>query len=195
MLANTDTITGLPNRNAIHEMISDAIANRGDTQVGIVYLDLDNFKKVNDAYGHMFGDQLLQAVALAILSCLEEGQVLARLGGDEFIVLGTNTSQSTLEAMASRILTRLRQPFRIGLIEIYTGCSLGIALAPQHGADRESVIRNADTAMYTAKENGRGKFCVFSPEMNQRVFEYIWLDTNLRRALEKTSSSFTINPK
>jgi len=195
VLANTDTITGLPNRNAIHEMISDAIANRGDTQVGIVYLDLDNFKKVNDAYGHMFGDQLLQAVALAILSCLEEGQVLARLGGDEFIVLGTNTSQSTLEAMASRILTRLRQPFRIGLIEIYTGCSLGIALAPQHGADRESVIRNADTAMYTAKENGRGKFCVFSPEMNQRVFEYIWLDTNLRRALEKNQLVIHYQPK
>ncbi|MWL74202.1 diguanylate cyclase, partial [Escherichia coli] len=182
VLANTDTITGLPNRNAIHEMISDAIAQRGEGQVGVVYLDLDNFKKVNDAYGHMFGDQLLQAVALAILSCLEEGQVLARLGGDEFIVLATDTSQSSLEAMASRILTRLRQPFRIGLIEVYTGCSLGISLAPQHGTDRESVIRNADTAMYTAKESGRGKFTVFSPEMNQRVFEYLWLDTNLRKA-------------
>lgn len=195
VLANTDTVTGLPNRNAIHEMISDAITNRGETQVGVVYLDLDNFKKVNDAYGHMFGDQLLQAVALAILSCLDEGQVLARLGGDEFIVLGTNTSQGALEAMASRILTRLHQPFRIGLIEIYTGCSLGIALAPQHGNDRESVIRNADTAMYTAKENGRGRFCVFSPEMNQRVFEYIWLDTNLRRALDKDQLVIHYQPK
>ncbi len=164
VLANTDTITGLPNRNAIHDLISAAIENRGDSQVGIVYLDLDNFKKVNDAYGHMFGDQLLQAVSLAILSCLEEGQVLARLGGDEFIVLATDTSQAALEAMSSRILTRLKLPFRIGLIEVYSGCSLGISLAPQHGEDRESVIRNADTAMYTAKESGRGKFCVFSPE-------------------------------
>lgn len=195
VLANTDTITGLPNRNAIHDLISDAIENRGDSQVGIVYLDLDNFKKVNDAYGHMFGDQLLQSVALAILSCLEEGQVLARLGGDEFIVLATNTSQSALEAMASRILTRLRQPFRIGLIEVYTGCSLGISLAPQHGNDRESVIRNADTAMYTAKESGRGKFCVFSPEMNQRVFEYLWLDTNLRKALENDQLLIHYQPK
>jgi c-di-GMP phosphodiesterase Gmr len=195
VLANTDTITGLPNRNAIHELISDAISTRGDTQVGVVYLDLDNFKKVNDAYGHMFGDQLLQAVALAILSCLEEGQVLARLGGDEFIVLATGTSQSTLEAMASRILTRLRQPFRIGLIEIYTGCSLGISLAPQHGTDRESIIRNADTAMYTAKESGRGKFCVFSPEMNQRVFEYLWLDTNLRKALDNDQLLIHYQPK
>lgn len=195
VLANTDTITGLPNRNAIHELISDAITARGDTQVGVVYLDLDNFKKVNDAYGHMFGDQLLQAVALAILSCLEEGQTLARLGGDEFIVMATDTSQGALEAMASRILTRLRQPFRIGLIEVYTGCSLGIALAPQHGNDRESVIRNADTAMYTAKENGRGKFCVFSPEMNQRVFEYLWLDTNLRKALDNDQLLIHYQPK
>lgn len=195
VLANTDTITGLPNRNAIHELISDAITARGDTQVGVVYLDLDNFKKVNDAYGHMFGDQLLQAVALAILSCLDEGQTLARLGGDEFIVMATDTSQGALEAMASRILTRLRQPFRIGLIEVYTGCSLGIAFAPQHGNDRESVIRNADTAMYTAKENGRGKFCVFSPEMNQRVFEYLWLDTNLRKALDNDQLLIHYQPK
>ncbi|MCY0774482.1 cyclic di-GMP phosphodiesterase [Enterobacter cloacae complex sp. 2022EL-00788] len=195
VLANTDTITGLPNRNAIHELISDAISARGDGQVGVVYLDLDNFKKVNDAYGHMFGDQLLQAVALAILSCLDEAQTLARLGGDEFIVMATDTSQGALEAMASRILTRLRQPFRIGLIEVYTGCSLGIALAPQHGNDRESVIRNADTAMYTAKENGRGKFCVFSPEMNQRVFEYLWLDTNLRKALDNDQLLIHYQPK
>ena len=195
VLANTDTITGVPNRNAIHELISDAITSRGETQVGVVYLDLDNFKKVNDAYGHMFGDQLLQAVALAILSCLDDGQTLARLGGDEFIVMATDTSQGALEAMASRILTRLRQPFRIGLIEVYTGCSLGIALAPQHGNDRESVIRNADTAMYTAKENGRGKFCVFSPEMNQRVFEYLWLDTNLRKALDNDQLLIHYQPK
>lgn len=195
VLANTDTVTGLPNRNAINELVSDAIAKRGDTQVGIVYLDLDNFKKVNDAYGHMFGDQLLQAVALAILSCLDEGQVLARLGGDEFIVLATKTSQSALEAMASRILTRLRQPFRIGLIEVHSGCSLGISLAPQHGKDRESVIRNADTAMYTAKESGRGKFCVFTPEMNQRVFEYLWLDTHLRKALDDNQLVIYYQPK
>ncbi|ADO48750.1 cyclic di-GMP phosphodiesterase [[Enterobacter] lignolyticus] len=195
VLANTDTITGLPNRNAINDMISEAIATRDETQVGIVYLDLDNFKKVNDAYGHMFGDQLLQSVALSILSCLEEGQTLARLGGDEFIVLATNTSQGALEAMASRILNRLREPFRIGLIEVYSGCSLGISLAPQHGSDRESLIRNADTAMYTAKEGGRGKFCVFLPEMNKRVFEYLWLDTNLRKALDADQLVIHYQPK
>ena len=195
VLANTDSITGLPNRNAIHELITEAIENAGDTQVGIVYLDLDNFKKVNDAYGHMFGDQLLQSVSLAILSYLDDNQLLARFGGDEFIVLATGTSQVALEATASRILTRLRQPFRIGLIEVYTGCSIGISLAPQHGHDCESVIRNADTAMYTAKEGGRGQFCVFSPEMNQRVFEYLWLDTNLRKALENDQLLIHYQPK
>ncbi|WP_337012834.1 cyclic di-GMP phosphodiesterase [Pantoea sp. AS142] len=184
VLANTDTVTGLPNRNAIHQQISLALERSEGDETGVVYLDLDNFKKVNDAYGHMFGDQLLQAVSLAILSCLGKDQTLGRLGGDEFVVLAEHTSQAALEAMSSRILERLRQPFRIGLIEVYSGCSIGIAFAPLHGEDRESLIRNADTAMYHAKENGRGKFCVFAAEMNQRVFEYLWLDTNLRKALE-----------
>lgn len=183
VLANTDTVTGLPNRNAIQQRMSQALEQAGDDETGVVYLDLDNFKKVNDAYGHMFGDQLLQAVSLAILSCLDKDQTLGRLGGDEFVVLAEHTSQASLEAMSSRILDRLHQPFRIGLIEVYSGCSIGIALAPLHGEDRESLIRNADTAMYHAKENGRGKFCVFTADMNQRVFEYLWLDTNLRKAL------------
>ena len=195
VLANTDTVTGLPNRNALHQQISLALELANGSQTGVVYLDLDNFKKVNDAYGHMFGDQLLQAVSLAILSCLGKDQTLARLGGDEFVVLAEHTSQAALEAMASRILERLRQPFRIGLIEVYSGCSIGIALAPLHGDDRESLIRNADTAMYHAKENGRGKFCVFASEMNQRVFEYLWLDTNLRKALELEQLVVYYQPK
>jgi cyclic di-GMP phosphodiesterase Gmr len=195
VLANTDTITGLPNRNAIHQRITEVLEKREQQQIGVVYLDLDNFKKVNDAYGHMFGDQLLQAVSLAVLSCLAPQQTLGRLGGDEFIVLAEDTSLQALEEMALRILARLRQPFRIGLIEVYTGCSVGIALAPQHGEDRESLIRNADTAMYHAKENGRGQVCVFSAEMNQRVFEYLWLDTNLRKALEHQQLIIHYQPK
>ncbi len=195
VLANTDTITGLPNRNAINQLISEALEQRGESQTGVVYLDLDNFKKVNDAYGHMFGDQLLQAVSLAILSCLDSEQTLARLGGDEFIILAQNTSQVALEAMSARILDRLKSPFRIGLIEVYSGCSIGIAIAPHHGDDRESLIRNADTAMYTAKESGRGKLCIFSAEMNQRVFEYLWLDTNLRKALEQQQLVIHYQPK
>lgn len=195
VLANTDSITGLPNRNAIITAISEAMASTTAVQTGIVYLDLDNFKKVNDAYGHMFGDQLLQAVSLAILTCLEANQTLARLGGDEFIVLATDTCQADLEAMATRILNRLKRPFRIGLIEVYSGCSIGIAVSPQHGEDRDSLLRNADTAMYNAKENGRGKYCLFSEEMNQRVFEYLWLDTNLRKALDQDQLLIHYQPK
>uniref|UniRef100_UPI0028A0CF59 cyclic di-GMP phosphodiesterase n=1 Tax=Erwinia citreus TaxID=558 RepID=UPI0028A0CF59 len=194
-LANTDGITGLPNRNAINNAIAAALAQDMRQQIGIVYLDLDNFKKVNDAYGHMVGDELLKAVSLAILSCLATNQTLARLGGDEFLVLAVGATQQDLEAMATRILDRLRQPFRIGLIEVYTGCSIGIALSPQHGEDRESLIRNADTAMYTAKENGRSKYCVFAAEMNRRVFEYLWLDTNLRKALEQDQLVIHYQPK
>jgi len=195
LLANTDSITGLPNRHAFNHQISQALEQRGESQLGVVYLDLDNFKKVNDAYGHMFGDQLLQAVALAILSCLEKNQTLSRLGGDEFVIQAEDSTQSALEAMSSRILERLKQPFRIGLIEVYTGCSIGIAIAPLHGDDRESLIRNADTAMYTAKERGRGKFCLFHAEMNQRVFEYLWLDTNLRKALENQNLVIHYQPQ
>lgn len=195
VLANTDTITGLPNRNAITQEITEALEQRGDSEVGLIYLDLDNFKKVNDAYGHMFGDRLLQAVSQAIQSCLEKEQALARLGGDEFLILVEDTSKTALIGIAERILERLKQPFRIGLIEVYSGCSIGIAISPQHGEDRESLIRNADTAMYTAKENGRGKFCLFSAEMNQRVFEYIWLDTNLRKALEHQQLVIHYQPK
>lgn len=146
----------------MQELIDHAINQADNNKVGVVYLDLDNFKKVNDAYGHLFGDQLLRDVSLAILSCLEHDQVLARPGGDEFLVLASNTSQSALEALASRILTRLRLPFRIGLIEVYTSCSVGISLSPEHGSDSAAIIRHADTAMYTAKEGGRGQFCVFT---------------------------------
>ncbi|BDH45682.1 cyclic di-GMP phosphodiesterase [Salmonella enterica subsp. enterica serovar Choleraesuis] len=194
-LANTDPITGLPNRNAINGFIDATLQQEPPIPVGIVYLDLDNFKKVNDAYGHIFGDQLLQAVSLAILSCLDDGHTLARLGGDEFLILAPDAQQSQLEAMSSRIITRLRQPFRIGMQEVYTGCSLGISLSPYHGNDRDTLIRNADTAMYTAKGGGRGRFCVFSVDMKQRVFAYLWLDANLRKALEQNHLEVHYQPK
>ena len=195
VLANTDSVTNLPNRNAINQAITDALESEQYRHIGVIYLDLDNFKKVNDAYGHMFGDRLLQMVSLAILSCLNKEHTLARLGGDEFIVLSREATQASLEAISSRILNRLRKPFRLGMIEVYSGCSIGIALSPDHGKDRESLLRNADTAMYSAKENGRGRFRVFSDEMNRRVFEYLWLDTNLRKALEQDQLLIHYQPK
>ncbi|OMQ20993.1 cyclic di-GMP phosphodiesterase [Serratia oryzae] len=195
VLANTDTITGLPNRNAIQDYVSQAINERGDNSVGLVYLDLDNFKKVNDAYGHMFGDRLLVEVSRAILGCLKQEEILARLGGDEFLVLVRKANSTSLQELSQRIIDRLKIPFRIGLIEVYTGCSIGIALCPEHGADLDSLIRSADTAMYVAKENGKRTFTVFSPEMNRRVAEYMWLDTNLRKGLEQNQLVVYYQPK
>ena len=195
VLANTDIITGLPNRNAIQDKITQSIAARDGNSVGLVYLDLDNFKKVNDAYGHMFGDRLLVEVSLAVLSCLAEDQTLARLGGDEFLVLVKQADREMLQRLAQRIIDRLKTPFRIGLIEVYTGCSIGIALCPEHGNDLDSLIRSADTAMYVAKEHGKRTYTVFSPEMNKRVAEYMWLDTNLRKGLEQNQLVVYYQPK
>lgn len=195
VLANTDLITGLANRNALLDQLKVALEERGEDQVGLIYLDLDNFKKVNDAYGHMFGDRLLKEVAHAIQGCLQDTEILARLGGDEFIILSTQASVEKLEAISQQILGRLKAPFRIGLIEVYTGCSSGIAVCPQHGTDAGSLIRNADTAMYVAKETGKSAHCVFSPEMNKKVSEYMWLDTNLRKALEEQQLMLYYQPK
>jgi cyclic di-GMP phosphodiesterase Gmr len=195
VLANTDIITGLPNRNAIQDKIIQSIATRDGNNIGLVYLDLDNFKKVNDAYGHMFGDRLLVEVSLAVLGCLAPDQTLARLGGDEFLVLAQEADREMLQRLAQRIIDRLKTPFRIGLIEVYTGCSIGIALCPEHGNDLDSLIRSADTAMYVAKEHGKRTYTVFSPEMNKRVAEYMWLDTNLRKGLEQNQLVVYYQPK
>lgn len=195
VLANTDIITGLPNRNAIQDKITQSIATRDGNNIGLVYLDLDNFKKVNDAYGHMFGDRLLVEVSLAVLGCLAPDQTLARLGGDEFLVLAQEADREMLQRLAQRIIDRLKTPFRIGLIEVYTGCSIGIALCPEHGNDLDSLIRSADTAMYVAKEHGKRTYTVFSPEMNKRVAEYMWLDTNLRKGLEQNQLVVYYQPK
>src|SRR5476651_179127 len=114
VLANTDLITGFANRNALQASLATALKDRGENKVGLIYLDLDNFKKVNDAYGHMFGDHLLRAVSDAIQDCLSTNEKLARLGGDEFIILSTHAEIKTLESLSQRVLHRLSMPFRIG---------------------------------------------------------------------------------
>ncbi|MBN3819126.1 cyclic di-GMP phosphodiesterase [Paraburkholderia sp. Se-20369] len=187
-LANTDVLTGLPNRHAISERIKAQLATSIDDslrQVGILFLDLDNFKRVNDHYGHITGDRLLKDVSAIINGCLPEGATLARLGGDEFLVLFSRGTRPLLEATAQVILERLRTPIHLGLMEVYTSCSIGIAMYPQHGDTLETLIRSADTAMYVAKEAGKHTYRVFSLEMNQKVAKYMWLDTNLRKALEE----------
>jgi len=194
--ATTDPLTGLANRNAIQEKIQIAIEQAAPGEaVGVLFLDLDNFKKVNDHYGHVFGDRLICDVSDAIRNCLNPGDSLARLGGDEFIVLAAKGTAHELELTAQRILDRMRLPFAIGLVEVYTGCSIGIARSPEHGDSLDSLIRSADTAMYVAKDEGKRTHRVFSPDMNRRVAEFMWLDTNLRRGLEEGQFALHYQPK
>ncbi len=192
-LATVDTLTGLPNRHAIYEKITAAI-KAGD-RFGVIFLDLDNFKQVNDHYGHLIGDSLIQAVALNIKTCLRDGDVVARLGGDEFLVFVQNATEGLMEGVAQRIMERLRAPISLGLIEVYTGCSIGIALFPQHGETLDHLIRCADTAMYVAKDAGKRTYRMFSPEMDNKVAEYIWLDRNLRKALDLNQLELYYQPK
>lgn len=168
VLANTDVLTNLPNRHAITTRLKTALAEGEGARGGVLFLDLDNFKRINDHHGHGFGDRLLKSVSVAISSCLAPGQTLARLGGDEFLVLQEHAEAWQLEATAGRIIERLREPFRQELIEVYTSCSIGIAMYPEHGDDLDSVVRSADIAMYVAKEAGRHTYRVFQPEMDRR---------------------------
>lgn len=187
-LANTDVLTGLPNRHAITEKIRSALAASADNaqrQVGILFLDLDNFKRVNDHYGHVTGDRLLTEVSTIVSGCLPQGAMLGRLGGDEFLVLFEDAVPEVLEETAQTIIERFSTSVRMDLMEVYTSCSIGIALYPQHGDTMDTLIRNADTAMYVAKEAGKHTYRVFMPEMNQKVAKAMWLDTNLRKALEE----------
>ncbi len=187
-LANTDVLTGLPNRYAVTEMIRAALAGGTDDvprQVGILFLDLDNFKRVNDHYGHVTGDRLLTEVSAIVGECLPEGATLARLGGDEFLVLLEHATLALLEETAQTIIELFSTSIRLDLMAVYTSCSIGIALHPQHGDSMDTLIRNADTAMYVAKEAGKHTYRVFTQEMNQKVAKTMWLDTNLRKALEE----------
>lgn len=194
-LANNDVLTGLPNRHSIENTITESVNSEAKKPFGLIFLDLDNFKKVNDHYGHVTGDVLIKQVALAIGEVLGKDDVLARLGGDEFLIQVACSSQLEVEAAAQRVLDRMKLPFKLPRAEVYSGCSLGIAMFPEHGASLEELVRSADTAMYVAKEEGRRMFRVFAPEMNNKVSEYMWLDSNMRKALEEEQFELYYQPK
>ncbi len=194
-LANSDLLTGLPNRHAIQEKITAAVTAEKAESFGLIFLDLDNFKKVNDHFGHLTGDALLKEVATALSTCLAENDILARLGGDEFLIMVESASLDIVRATAQRILERMQQPFALKCSEVYSSCSIGIAMFPQHGSSLEELVRSADTAMYVAKEEGRRTYRVFVPKMNDKASEYMWLETNMRRALEENQFELYYQPK
>jgi diguanylate cyclase len=186
-LAHIDPITGLPNRHAFNERLAFALdrVNRQGGSGGLLLLDLDNFKIVNDTLGHHCGDILLRVVAKRLLECLRSGDVLCRIGGDEFAVILQTTGRSDGEGVAARILSALTAPFDVDVHEIYVTASIGISRYPEDAQDLETLTRNADTAMYQAKGKGKNAFEQFRPELDLRVQKRLSLETSLRKAVER----------
>ena len=185
-LAYHDALTGLPNRLLFKDRLTVALshAQREHTRLAVLFLDLDRFKVINDSLGHNIGDQLLQAVAARVQSCVRDSDTVARLGGDEFTIMIPNLIRSEDAApVAQKILEAVRYPFHLEGREFYITTSIGISLYPEDGMDAETLIKNADTAMYQAKEQGRDNYQLFNAYINAKALQRIALEHGLRRAL------------
>lgn len=196
-MAHHDALTGLPNRILLIDRIGQGIAraNRMHHQLAILFLDLDRFKNINDSLGHAIGDQLLQAVSARITACLRDVDTAARLGGDEFIInLSEIADSAEAENVAQRILSELGQPFQVASHQLHVDVSIGIALYPHDGDNAETLIRNADTAMYHAKESGRGHYQFFRLQMSERVNRRLSTETKLHQALERDEFKLYYQP-
>ena len=197
-LAYYDNLTGLPNRTLFLDRLQKALAlaERSEQTVAVLFLDLDNFKDINDTQGHEFGDRLLQQVARRLSSCIRTADTLVRLGGDEFVVmLSAVNAQKTAGATAMRILETFKTPFDVDGRRIYAGISIGIAVYPDDASDLEGVLRSADTAMYQAKARGRQTFQFFSAEMNRNVVERVAMESALRQAMEREDLRLFYQPQ
>ncbi len=185
--ANYDALTGLPNRNLLHDRLKQAVfAQRHSRNIAVVFIDLDHFKFVNDSLGHSVGDKLLKGMADRLRLVLREGDTVARLGGDEFVlILNDQTNEEVIFRAMQRITAKVCEPIDIEGKELYLTCSAGISLYPQDGPDVDTLLKNADAAMYRAKEHGRNTFQFYTSEMNERVNERLALENALRRALER----------
>ena len=187
-MAHHDALTGLPNRTLLTDRVERAIAHAGRSgnKVALLFLDLDRFKNVNDSLGHRVGDQLLQAVATRLTACLRAEDTAARLGGDEFIISLPEVADGAEPArLAARILAELARPFDVSGHQLPAEVSIGISVYPDDGDNAQTLLRNADTAMYHAKESGRGNYQFFSPQMNERVSRRLSTETSMRRALDR----------
>jgi diguanylate cyclase (GGDEF)-like protein len=197
-LINYDTLTGLPNRSLLHDRLKLAIsqASRGRELVGVLFLDLDRFKSINETLGHRIGDRLLKTVAKRLSACVRESDTLARLGGDEFvaILVGVNTAEG-ITTVAKKILMLISEPIYIDDQEIYTSASIGIAVYPMDGEDSHTLLKHADLAMYQAKELDRNNFQFFSREMNIKVLERMMLENSMRKALEREEFFLVYQPQ
>ena len=187
-LAYHDTLTGLPNRALAEDRMTVAMAyaDRANTQSALLFLDLDNFKTINDSAGHQFGDELLKQVADRLSGCVRATDTISRHGGDEFlVVVATDPGPDAVSAVAEKILERLSEPFEILSRTVSVSASIGIAVYPEDGRDFETLLRKVDTAMYHAKEIGRNTYRFFDPGMNTGTDEHLRLRHGLLRALER----------
>ncbi|MFH1214983.1 MAG: EAL domain-containing protein [Pseudomonadota bacterium] len=210
-LAHYDSLTGLPNRQLFLEYVSQALfaAQRDKGKVALVYLDLDRFKRINDTLGHSAGDKLLKEIAnclgdsvrssdiIAKASFVKKpGVTLSRLGGDEFTILLTGLAEEEHAArVAQRILELLSHPVMIAGQEVYVSGSIGISIYPSDGDDVDTLLRNADVAMYHAKESGRNTFQFFSEQMNHRAMERLNIETALKKGLERNELILYYQPQ
>jgi diguanylate cyclase (GGDEF)-like protein len=197
-MAHFDHLTGLPNRILLKDRVDQAIyhAQRNRGMIGVLFLDLDNFKVINDSIGHTCGDSLLKNVSKRILACLREGDTAARLGGDEFVVLLPDISDPQDAAkVASKILVSLKSSFDIDRHEVYASVSIGISIYPHNANNMEGLLSNADGAMYYAKKLGKNNYQFFTPEMNSSAQKYMKLEKHLRRALEQNEFVLHYQPQ
>jgi len=195
--AEHDFLTGLPNRMLLNDRVGQAIAlaTRHTKKVAVLFLDLDGFKHINDSLGHPIGDKLLQSVAKRLVDCIRGSDSVSRQGGDEFVLLLLELERAEDAAVtARRMLEAVAQPHTIDQHELHVTASIGLSIYPDDGLDAETLIKNADTAMYQAKENGRRSFQFFKPAMNVRAVERQFIEEGLRRALERQEFALHYQP-
>lgn len=192
-----DALTDLPNRMLFHDRLMMAIAHARRKQHGlaVMFLDLDNFKVINDTLGHRVGDVLLRSMAARLLSVVRSDDSIARVGGDEFTILLPSIGDPRLaEEKARRIIEAVAEPFMIEGRQLYVTTSIGISLYPQHGSDPETLLKNADNAMYRAKDSGRNGYQIFNDEMQERTLQRLSLEMKLRRAIENEEFELHFQP-
>jgi diguanylate cyclase (GGDEF)-like protein/PAS domain S-box-containing protein len=197
-LAHYDELTGLPNRLFFHKLLSKLIERHRLTQMilGVMLVDLDRFKDVNDTWGHDTGDVLLQAVTKRLKACIGEGQLIARLGGDDFIICLEHIGQlESVTAQAQMILDAMLPPFFLNDHEVFVTSSIGIALFPNDGEDANTLLKNADAAMYSAKATGKNTYALFTQKMNTEARRRVTLESQLRHALERDEFKLYYQPQ
>ncbi len=197
-LGQHDVLTGLPNRILFRDRLERAfvMADRNAKQVAVLYLDLDNFKTVNDSLGHQAGDELLRSISVRLCQALRASDTVCRQGGDEFlIVLSSIDHLNDAAAVASKLLDAIAAPIQVGREELVTGASIGICIYPDDGRDAETLIRNADMAMYSVKRSGRNGYKFFTPSMHESAMRRLELEKQLRVAMQEGRLELYFQPQ